>query len=233
MAKNRFFNLSANPGLASVGPIKPGGFFGRFKPGGRKSLASKGNFFGVIGPAGGLGHDLKNLQDLITQELGQTSLPNRGLSPPAQERIMAKAEKLRAWGKISLAGKQELGQLVSRLGLSREDSERSGRQSARPKIRARASRFVTSDEIAQEKLFSKLASSADDSSTKSNEKNVVWPQPDQRKIDLESPPLQSSFGRPTPKTVPGKSTPRPLTPEPKTAAAGLPETKNLPDMEIG
>ena len=233
MTKNRFSNLSAKPGFASGRFSEPGGFFDRLKHHWANSLNFNRGRRSFADPTSLAGKDLKSLQDLITQELGQLSLRDRGLSSQAQERIMTEAEKLRALGKISLAGKQELGQLVSRLGLSREDSKRFGRQSAGSKIRERASRFVTSDEITQEKLFSRLTSQANNQSAKINEKNVVWPQPDQGKIDLESPPPQSSFSRPTPKIAPKKSTPPPLTPEPKTAAASQPETKNLPDMEIG
>ena len=205
--KNRFEDKFSGDKIAT----------GRFYTAGSFSSRSRKGLAGALRKARSAGkysyaqnlskENLKTFQGLLGEELSKISTTSTGPSIKARKRIMAKAERLRKEGKISSPDKKDLRQIT--------ESLRSNPQ--------RAVNFFTRKKLSDQNNL------APDTHIKSNividiarEDEIQYdPRSELGKTQVEEDTAQNEN-----KTV-----------ETKNPSLGnkvqLPETKNLPDMDIG
>ena len=218
--KNRFEDKFSGDKIAT----------GRFYTAGSFSSRSRKGLAGALRKARSAGkysyaqnlskENLKTFQGLLGEELSKISTTSTGPSIKARKRIMAKAERLRKEGKISSPDKKDLRQITESLRSNPQQKEITNTV-GEPK--QRAVNFFTRKKLSGQNNL------APDTHIKSNividiarEDEIQYdPRSELGKTQVEEDTAQNEN-----KTV-----------ETKNPSLGnkvqLPETKNLPDMDIG
>ena len=156
------------------------------------------------------GKDLKTFQGLIGDELKKQPKNTGGLSRAARRNIMQQAEQARKQGKMSTADKKDLQKIVKALG-NRSQQNTSSNQPTRRDSSSKTAQPKTNNRIAKNPIRTLVQSSYDRLAT--------------RKQVSGNPKMKQKLTKNTSKASGIKTA--------KAKKVVLPDTKNLPDMDIG